>query len=92
MGRVERVEPKPDPTHLSDVSTDVSDLVIQRVDSVDSAQCVLTQSRNTTALPKAVQSSFQVQIEPFSRQRIRDDQYYAPTTITFRFELRSSHR
>ena len=71
--RVERFEPEPDPTHLSDVSADVSDPVTQRVHSVDSGQCVLTQSINTTALPKAVQSSFQVQIEPFFRQWIRDD-------------------
>ena len=58
--QVEQSEPKPDPTHLSDISADVSDPVTQRVDSVDSAQCVLTQSGNTVALPKAVQSSFQV--------------------------------
>ena len=56
---------------------------IGRVDSTESAQ-----SRIAATLPTAVPDSFQVRIDPFSRQWIRDDQYYAPTAVSFRFELR----
>jgi len=38
-------------------------------------------------LSEAVQGSFQVQIKPFSRQWIRDNQYYVPTTVTIWFKL-----
>ena len=42
---------------------------------------VLTKFKSKSAHPKAIQSSFQTQIESFSKQQIRDDEYYASTAV-----------
>jgi len=76
------------PTQAQLVPADVTtDIIIELTrEPTRLTQSTLTQYRSSSTSLKAVRGSFQVQIEPFLRQWIRDDQYYAPTTVIFRFE------
>jgi len=52
----------------------------------------LTQFSCSSDLLKAISSSSQARIEPFLKQQIRGDRYYASTAFTSMVELRSSTR